>query len=352
MDYNYPLLRKVFNHYKGHNIDLTDIYLVCCQHILEEQKKMFELFIDFGFKPNKIIILGKVYSTNPGVLNEIRLLGINALQPEFSGVSFDEEHINNCGTILSLIPKDAGVVLLDDGAELIKTFIEAQRRVLFAVEQTSSGFRKLENDQLPFPVVNVARSMTKLVQESPLIARLCFERINNYLSDQKIINPLVLVVGLGPIGESVLQVFEQNNFIVVGFEIKLGHHDLVSFIQNKKPDIIIGATGSNILSRNEIEQIISEKPIYLVSVSSSDREFPVVFFRKGKEVHDDVLYKNLIFLNNGFPITFKGNRNELTPLEIEKTLCLLGGSVMDGVVNRVENIGLVNVSEDLERLIN
>ena len=328
------------------------MYLVCCQHLLEPQLKMFELLIDFGFNPNKIIVLGKAYSTNNDVLNEIGKIGIKVLQPKFSGNSFDVEHINNCKMLLELTPKDAQVILLDDGAELIKTFSDAKRSIVFAVEQTSSGFRALENDQPSFPVVNVARSMTKLVQESPLVARLCFERINKYLLDKKLNNSSVLVVGLGPIGEAILQIFKQNNFNVDGFETKQGHHDLSSFIFDKKPDVIVGATGSSIMTKDEIEQLVSNKPLYLISVSSSDREFPVAPFRKGSEIHKDVLYKNIIFVNNGFPITFKSNRNELTPFEIEKTICLLGGSVIDGVVNGIKKSGLVNVSSGLEKIIN
>lgn len=352
MEYSYPLLKKVFGSFKNNKKDLDNIYLVCCQHLLEPQLKMFELFIDFGFDPQKIIVLGKAYSTNKDIFKEIERLGIKVLQPDFLGTSFDFEHKNNCKIILGLVPEDAAIIILDDGGELIKTFLDAKRKVFFGVEQTSSGFRKLENENLSFPVINVARSVTKLVQESPLIARLCFERINNYFLDKKIENPSILVVGLGPIGESILEILGQNNFTVNGFDLKNKDEDLLTFLGGKS-NVIIGATGSNILSKSDIEQITSNNPLYLISVSSSDREFPVASFRNGNELHNDVSFKNIIFVNNGFPITFKGNRNELAPIEIEKTICLLGGSVCCGVVNEVEKrAGLVDVSEDLERLIN
>jgi len=352
MDYNYPLLKKVFNHYKKHKKDVSDIYLVCCQHLLEPQSKMFELFVSFGFNPSKIIVLGKVYSTNNDILNEIRQIGIKVLQPKFSSISFDDEHRRNCKKVLGLVPVDSKVIILDDGAELIQVFIGAKREVIFAVEQTSSGFRKLEKDFLPFPVVNVARSTTKLVQESPLVARQCFELIGKYILENKINKPSILVVGLGPIGEAILEIFEQNQYIVSGFDIKHRHSDLVSVILNNKPNVIIGATGSSILQKEDITNLISNKLLYLISVSSSDREFPVVSFRKGGEIHEDIVYKNITFANNGFPITFKGNRNELTPVEIEKTICLLSGAVIDGIVNDIKKPGLINVSEKLEKMIN
>ncbi len=355
MEYDYPLLNKVFAHYKKSGKEVDDIYLVCCQHLLEPQLKMFELFIDFGFKPDHIPVLGKIYSANSSVIDELIDLGIKVSLPPFSGKPFDEEHSYNCKVVAASIPLDKKVIILDDGAEMIRAFIDSKHQVLFAVEQTSSGFRKLENINAPFAIINVARSATKLTQESPIIARLCYERITTYIQSRDISNPSILIVGLGPIGEGVYEIFGQNNFIVEGFDIKLGHKDLLSIIHKSKPDIIVGATGASILSVDEIEKMPSDKTFHLISVSSSDREFPVANFRNHKDnagTYADVQYKNIVFVNNGFPITFKGNRNELVPIEIEKTVCLLGGAVLDGVINRAEKTGLVNVSEGLEQLIN
>jgi S-adenosylhomocysteine hydrolase len=354
MDYDYPLLHKVFSHYKNIPHEVDDVYLVCCQHLLEPQLKMFELLIDFGFNPEKIIVLGKIYSSNTGIITGLQDRGIKVLQPTFSGISFDEEHSKNCKMIFDSIPNDTQVVILDDGAEMIKTFSNSHN-VLFAVEQTSSGFRKLENTHIPFPVINVARSVTKLVQESPFIGRLCYERINDYIKSKNLSNPSVLIVGLGPVGEATFEIFKQNNFSITGFDIKHGHTDLLKSIHELQSDIVIGATGSSILSSAEIEQLSYDKNLHLISVSSSDREFPVAHFRNREahtDIHTDVQYKNITFVNNGFPITFKGNRLEGTPMEMEKTMCLLGGSVIDGVVNGIKEKGLINVSVGLEELIN
>lgn len=219
MNYNYPLLNKIFSYYKDKKHNVENTYLVCCQHLLEPQLKMFELLIDFGFKPEKIIVLGKIYSSNTGVISEFKSKGIIVFQPTFSGISFDDEHSKNCKMVSDTLPNNAKIIILDDGAEMIKTFSNSNN-ILFAVEQTSSGFRKLENVDLPFPVINVARSDTKLIQESPFIARLCFERIAEYFVKEKVIQPSILVVGLGPIGEAILEIFKQNNFTTDGFDIK------------------------------------------------------------------------------------------------------------------------------------
>jgi hypothetical protein len=53
-------------------------------------------------------------------------------------------------------------------------------------------------------------------------------------------------------------------------------------------------------------------------MSSSDREFEMWklrdLFELDRKVHSDLVYENIEVANNGFPITFGGNRIEL-PLE-------------------------------------
>ena len=351
-NYNYPLLNKVFETYSAIS-DLSDTWLVSCQHLLEPQFEMFKRLINFGFKPANIILLGKAYSANMDVAVELRQLGIDVRTPEFLGKSFDIEHRENCLDLYKSFPTDiTKVVILDDGGELIKIFSENNRHISFAVEQTSSGFRKLEGINFNFPVINVARSAVKLLQESPLVARLCFERMQKYFQDKELDKPKILVVGLGPIGEAVLEIFKQDGLIVDGFDIKYGHSDLISRIREFSPDVVVGATGANIISKKDLETLVSEQTIHFISVSSSDREFEVAPFRSNNNIHDDVYYKNFVFINNGFPITFKGNRYELTPIEIEKTVCLLGGSVAYGIAEDISTMkGMVDVPQELQDLL-
>lgn len=352
MDYTYPILQRVFDHYNNisHNVD--DFYIVGCQHLMEPQKKMLERLIEFGFDKNKILMLGKAYSSSHQIVEELKNDGIKAIQPDFSGIGFDEEHINNCKMLLKMVPEGAKVLLIDDGADLIKVFNDGKINVVFGVEQTSSGFRRLEKVKLRFPVFNVARSVTKLTQESPLVARHLCERILNYLNTKGLSKPVILIVGLGPIGEAIAEVFKEGRLPVYGFDIKYGHRGLLEKIKEIKPQAIIGATGNNIITKEELEALALEEKTYLVSASSSDREFPVVSFRSGEGTHDDVSYKNFVFVNNGFPFSFMGNRYELTPVEMEKTICLLGGSIMHGVANGVFGDGLNDIPKELEDIIN
>jgi len=351
MDYSYPLLEKIFNHYKKSDLDLSNFKLFSCQHLLGPQLEMYKYFIKFGLKSENIVVLGKAYSSNEGVISDLQSLGIKIFQPEFKGNSFDFEHAENCKAMIGLLSKGNKNIILDDGGFLINE--SKSKDVLFAVEQTSSGFRKLENSSFNFPIFNVARSKTKLTQESPIIGRLIFERIKDYISDHHINSTRIIIIGLGPIGNSLMQILSENNFDVSGFDIDTKRQDIITYIKDQKPDLVIGATGSSLFSESDLSDFDNEHKYHFISVSSSDREFPVVNFRKNNKVHDDIVYKNFTFVNNGFPITFKGNRYESTPIEIEKTISLLMGSVMYGLVSKIgDRKGIIEIPSELEDLIN
>lgn len=350
MQYDYPLLKMVFEHYSPQGTDFSNIKLYSCMHLLAPQCEMYKKFVAFGFLPENIVVLGKAYSSNIDIIDELRSIGIMVIQPEFIGKSFDIEHAENCKKIASLIEDSSKNIILDDGGYLIRE--ASSKAIEFAVEQTSSGFRKLENESLNFPIYNVARSKTKLTQESPLVARLVYERIKTYIEGIQIKSPKILVIGLGPIGENIYQIFKSNNFDVQGFDIKTTKLDLISYIKSQQPDLIIGATGSQLFTIKDIETFEEGHTYHFISVSSSDREFPVVECRSGQGVHEDVVYKNYVFVNNGFPITFKGFKNELTPVEIEKTIALLMGSVLDGLATKHTSTGFVDIPTSLEELIN
>ena len=351
MGYHYPILNKVFDYYKTQSVNFTNKSLFACMHLLEPQLKMFEMLIDFGFTPENIHVIGKAYSTNQSVLDELKYMRINAQQPDFSNKNFDDQHSMNCRMLSSNINEVDCNIILDDGGELIKSVQD--KRISFAVEQTSSGYRKLENNEINFPIFNVARSKTKLTQESPLVARQCWDRIENYIDKEAISNPKILIIGLGPIGSSIKQLIESENIVTEGIDIETEKKDLISYLNNETPTIVIGATGSSVLKSEDLDKIRSPNTYHFISVSSSDREFPVSAFRDNNNVHDDVIYKNFVFVNNGFPISFKGNRNELTPIEIEKTIALLLGSVLHGVTKEMNVAnGFIKVPKILEELVN
>ena len=367
--YKYPLLQKITKAFSGVSKgSLQNTYIWSCQHILEPQEKMYELIAEFGIPTENVHILGKVYSTNVEVLGELQKAEFKAIQPEFDLTrTFDEQHIENCSSLFKsfLETSKTGdtIIVLDDGAELINIFNSSIDKIksgikIVGIEQTSSGFRKLEKMELKFPVINVARSGIKLNKESPLIAQLGCDRIKDVIKKYEILNPSILVVGLGPMGSNTLSILKKDGYFVIGHDTVFDSTANISdLIIKNNINILIGATGSNILSELQISEL--EKNIntnlYLISMSSADREFPASYMRKfGKldvNIHGDSVWKKMILINNGFPITFKGRRYESTPQEIEKTVALLYGSVLYAISEPVHGSGLIDVPEKIEDII-
>jgi hypothetical protein len=338
----YSLLQQTFDLFPiSANQDLSQTYIFACQHILEPQGKMFSMFVDFGVPKENIFVLGKVYSTNNVQFEELKQSGFQVQQPAFDiNKSFDEQHKDNCEALFQIFEKSvsgkARVIILDDGSGLLSVFNKNFEKIskdieLVGVEQTSSGFRKLESEILKFPIINVARSAIKLNKESLFIAESCFEKIDSYVKDNNLSQNRFLVIGLGPIGQALVDLLQKRNEEVFGFDTALGHENLIEKIKELKPNIIMGATGVTVISNEDVMILNSlGHKIHLISVSSSDREFPVANYRKENDldIHSDVVFENVVFLNNGFPINFKGNRYEGAVAGIERTICLLLGSVL------------------------
>ena len=252
------------------------------------------------------------------------------------------------------------VIVLDDGAELLNIFSREKGALpssvkIIGIEQTSSGFRKLENEKLRFPVINVARSKIKLGRESPFIARLGCERTEEVLREYKISKPRFLVVGLGPVGDNMVFLLKKSGYSVASHDTAIhSEKELVDLVLKDGINIVIGATGKNILTTEQVRKLddrASDK-IYLISMSSSDREFPATFLRSistklDNSIHGDVSWKNIVLINNGFPITFYGNRYEGLPSEIEETIAQLYGSILYAITTTIEAIGLVDVPKNI-----
>lgn len=327
---------------------LKDTYLIACQHVLPSTHMMIRSMVNLGLDLEKTAIIGKCYSSDLATMENMRNEGIFVCNSsiEFdSDLSFDKQFksyvrsfLHNQLRRMNPKPNDR-IIILDDGGVLIT---EAQSMAdyytnVIGVEQTSSGSRFLSTLNLKFPVVNIAQSAAKLNFESPLIAKSFVANLENRIKISSLPSQEVLIIGKGAIGSAVYQELKNN----------LSHHNVFAYdqiaaiseinsLELSCYDLIIGATGNRAVDFSHYENLKPE--VVLASVSSSDREFDAVSFRKlsGKKwgIHDDVYYGQKRLLNAGFPLNFSGGKGASVPLLQIQFVCAL---LFLGVCNSIEN---------------
>lgn len=358
-----PLLDVTSEIFK--DVQLNNVLLIASQHILETIRVMFGSFISKGLKPENIFLIGKCYSTNDEVMKRFQNMGIN-VSPKSdsfdSYTSFDEQFEVYTTEFLEEIKNKVNtkkfdkVIILEDGGNLLPKaeLIFEDRSNFIGIEQTSAGYERLKNIKLDFPVINVARSYTKLEIESPIIAESVLQRIELFLKNKKNKPKKVLIIGGGAIGRSLQErikdIFEVKVFDTIR-ELSDFNGEVNSIL--KDFDMIIGCTGKNILDIDTYSYL--KKDCILISASSSDREFSAVTLRKMcKKIahcHEDLEINGLTLTNCGFPINFDGGEISAGPQDIQITLALLFSSICLAVSKKYEN-GLVELDKSTqERLI-
>lgn len=359
---NRRLLPLVASRYKE---DLSGVVLIGCQHILGTTTNLLKTLMRKGLKASNIYLIGKCYSTNKTTFKKIKRMGIHIDENSLSFDShkkFDDQfknYINNFVSQAISNLKDSHynkIILLDDGGQLISSFNRLDNfdfEKVRAVEQTSSGFEKISSEDINFPVVNVARSKTKLEIESPIIAKVIFGEIKKFFKKFNLHNPDILVIGHGYVGNSIVK--------LLGKEYVVDSYDLITheapfpgiFAEKiKEYDVLIGSTGKSVLQESEFGLLKSRS--FLISASSSDREFSAWKIReklpKNNNPHLDITFGGITIANSGFPINFSGRKHSAPPNKIMLTRALLLAGVLEASRTNHKK-GMIELPDKIQKLI-
>ena len=354
-----PMLEYVDQLYPSTKLD--NVLIVACQHILETNVDLFDAIMGKGVKPENIFLLGKCYSTSLEVYAQLRKrkINISSLSIAYdSHESFDEQFKSYIKDFFDEIKQEVDferfdkIIVLDDGGGLIlhvNNILEKFNNFV-AIEQTASGYEKLKDAKLNFPVINVAKSQAKLQIESPFIAEVIVRKLKRYIESIGLAEPKIVVVGQGAIGRNLYE-FLEKEFRTIKYDIVTHAHPFPGEYEKdvQEFDVIIGATGSQMLKENDLKKL--KTGAVLVSASSSDREFPVAHLRKlikkDCNCHADIYVNDIYIPNSGFPINFDGSRNSVSAEKIQFTRALL----LAGVLECCSNKDLKNEIIDLDEFI-
>ncbi len=316
------------------NVNLSKVALVSCQHLLQSNYITLEYLFRLGLEPQNTFLLGKAYSSNRSVASQLSSRGAHVRKESFffdSHEGYDvqleryiRQFIFETASILEERSDIERVIVVDDGGQLISQIDQLTfRQQATALEWTTSGYRKLLGRDIKIPVLNMARSETKLNIESPIIGRGVVEKIQDQYPKLFSSKDNAVVIGAGPIGRAVAKSLEdlRKNVIIIDLDTRLAEI-------SSQYDLIVGCTGESIFEKNDLSRL---QDVVLVSASSSDREFSAVEMRRkfpqNHNSHKEYVLGNITLANSGFPINFDGNIQFLPLEKIQITL----GMVLAGV---------------------
>ncbi len=335
------------------------------QHLCSTTEVLFDALLDLNLYPENLYVVGKCYSTNPEVLVRLRKKGINALfSSSFFNYSmpFDIDFDRNVDEMIKQVISSNDlfsfekIIILDDGGHLLEraNALLPKGLPVVGIEQTSSGFNRMKDKLLPFPIINLARSWLKLEYESPIIISLALRKIKEKLDQLDYNINKALLIGFGVLGQKIHEILKDSYLISIfdsipekstiapdEFKARLGEFDL-----------IIGCTGSTSLPFNNFRYL--KKPVILASVSSSDREFESFKFRKlssVKNCHSHVVVDGITLLNCGFPITFDEDYDSIDTDDFQLTRALILASIYQASITGQNLHGFLPMEDDLQRTI-
>ena len=336
MDYPYKRLPLIEEVASLHQVDLSDVHLIACQHLMPSTHLMLRSLFDRGLKPSHVALIGKCYSNCPSVINRMIDDGIDVCH---ASTYYDYNRPFNEVLIQSLHDfierqrrtwkPQQKIIILDDGGELLvaanQLLVDFPNKV--GIEQTSAGHHRIKQKNINFPIINVARSQTKLSLESPMVAESQKKQIMALLKQQNHKVKNALIIGNGAMGNAIFAALKNEFSLVLSdqdvqrCEVVTGTVCLSDF------DLIIGATGSTVVSQQQHAEL---KPgTILISGSSADSEFDAVHLRRQSKqystnCHQDIISNGIILANSGFPINFRGQDEDCVSLsQIQITFALL-----------------------------
>lgn len=311
--------------------DLSEVTVIACQHFFVANFLLFEKLFEKRLLPERTFVIPKPYTHNPTVERLLRERGVLVWQYTYDSYeAFDKRMYDETVAFLEFLKREklkpgTRLLLLDDGGDLVRAANEHLREYpRHGVEQTSSGFNKLKGLELAFPVVNIARSDSKLNIESLFIAeRMCFKTLE-FLREKQLEPKRCLVLGNGPIGSQVFRILS-NYYPTDVFDIERERSGRTGLLAEMigEYDLVFACAGKTCVPA-DMHGLLSPNAVL---VSASLREFePHVMRQKVERTKDPHAHLNIEgrwLVNSGFPVNFDGGVNDVIPEKIQLTQALI-----------------------------
>lgn len=361
-----PLLEYVDEEFN--DVDLRRSFLIASQNLLGSTETIIDHLIGKGLSPNNIAVIGKSYSSSYQIIQSLQKKNVyvsphsTAFKPELSFDQQFEEYVREFIAFITkkINPKNCDkIIILDEGHRLLQiatNFLPKEK--IIGIEQSSKK-SMLENLNLTFPCVTIARTKAKLFVESPMIAKAVNNKLLAFIKTLNLDIKNVLIVGNGFIGKSIAHDLRALDYTVKiydhnGYKSELDNHSFEEYI--KQCQVIISCVYGSALQEHHYNLL--SKNIVLANASLSDRAFKAADIRKLvphgiSSCHQNVCVefnqKKVHLMNCGFPINFSGEVHSVPPNKIQITRALLLGAIYEGIANLSPDIR--ELSENLQNKI-
>lgn len=268
--------------------DLVNVAVIWRDHFLEDNIGLLTSFMRMGVKASDILVMDKGDSTKhrKEITATFKKLGFQV--ELLDNNSLEEKKLLENGTkiIDKFITdrKDKKILILDDGAIISKILINKRYdNVKAIVELTEMGLRrirKLDVDELPYPVLNVAKTNLKKFITYKEISNTIFTRTIELLGDEKLAGRTLIQLGYGDLGETLAKRFRQYGvrvsivdpnimkLIQAAEEGFTTYRTLEEAMKYEKPFIIIGASGEQSISKEVVMML--ENECYVTAGATAD----------------------------------------------------------------------------------
>jgi|JI8StandDraft_2_1071088.scaffolds.fasta_scaffold02080_5 hypothetical protein len=372
---NLPLVNALVDRLQSEGFSFEkSAHLICVQHLLATNITLFKSLFELGIDPARTIVLGKGYSDSQRCIDALRELGATVFAaqdpatPGRYGTRRDEEIKVFWEFVRSRISSDdeSPVFVGDVGGRLMLHVSDTlhagwTRPHVVAVEQTSSGLRRVERNTFRLPLVNLARAAAKCARESRILANGILERIDRE-SPGNWPNVRACVIGRGSVGNALASALSARDILFEAFgEDDAGEDEALLQEGVKRADVIFGCTGEALFD-NWPNSAFRDGQV-LVSCSSEDIEFsPLLrlipeYASSGWPVPHTVIpvgSGTIRILRGGFPINFDDSGVSLPEQEIQITTALTLAAFV-AAARHAKGAGadatLIEISDELQHWI-
>ena len=326
-----PILKKYSEERKE---NLKGVAIIWRDHFLEENVGLLTSFIRMGVDPKDILAIDKGDSTKhrKEITETFKKLGFQVDILDNTAVADDILIEAGRKLVKEFIEKrkDKKIVILDDGAIVSRILtLHSYENVEAFVELTVTGLKRikeLDKSQLPYPVLNVAKSKLKRFITYKEIANTIFTRSIELLGGEKLVGRTVIQLGYGDLGEVLADRYSQYGARVIVIEpevmkcIEAAERGFTTFrtleeaVKYEKPFLIVGASGYRSISKEVIEKL--DDGTFITSGATADLNIFKEYEQNGCEYKAIPKYGTQYRIN-GKKITVLGNGRSVNLFDSE-----------------------------------